>query len=423
MASRQQDKAAEMLRRSLAHDSSAGAGDACPDAEILAAYFEQSLDPEETAHYELHFSQCARCREQLTAMDRAGELAGAGAAAMQPAQRWAWLWDWRMLAPVAAALLIAAVWIVRRPAPNRLAEQQPSQPLVAISQPSAPPTSAPVIEAPPAPPGIASGVTQEPDSAKVRRAAPAKSPAPTDKEEFAANLPEAGRGVAQNEMQPNMLEKDANVRKRDSSAAVDEVTVQAEAPPTGVPAAAARPAPAPAPMLIAPAARQSNSGAVGGAMSASSAAATEAAPSKQMAASEFSVTAQRNQKAALKTADVRSAPVLIRTPDPQMLWRISGGTFVERSIDGGANWKTAVVIVDGNFNGGAAPSTQVCWLVGHVGLIYLTTDADHWKTIPPPVWTDLVGVTAMDASSATVTAADGHKFTTSDAGAHWTPAQ
>ncbi len=421
MASRQQDKAAEMLRRSLAHNSGAGAGDACPDPEILAAYFEQSLDAEETAHYELHFSQCTRCREQLAAMDRAGELAGAGAAAAESSPYWAWLWDWRMLAPVAAALLIAAVWIARRPAPNRLAEQQPSQPLVAISQPSAPPTSAPVIEAPPAPPGIASSVTQEPDSAKVRRAVPAKSPARSDKEEFAANLPEISRGVAQNEMRSDTLEKDANVPKRDSTAAMDRVTPQAATSPSGVPAASA-PA-ASAPMLVAPAARQSNSGAVGGAMSASSAAPMEAAPSKQMAASEFSVTAQGNQKAALKTADVRSAPVLIRTPDPQMLWRISGGTFVERSIDGGANWKTAVVIVDGNFNGGAAPSTQVCWLVGHVGLIYLTTDADHWKTIPPPVWTDLVDITAKDAASATVTAADGYKFTTSDAGAHWTAAQ
>ena len=118
MASRQQDKAAEMLRRSLAHDSGAGAGDACPDPEILAAYFEQSLDPEEAARYELHFSQCARCREQLAAMDRAGELAGAGAAAAESSPHWAWLWDWRMLAPVAAALLIAAVWIARRPAPS-----------------------------------------------------------------------------------------------------------------------------------------------------------------------------------------------------------------------------------------------------------------------------------------------------------------
>ncbi len=420
MASRQQDKAAEMLRRSLAHNSGAGAGDACPDPEILAAYFEQSLDAEETAHYELHFSQCARCREQLAAMNRAGELAGAGAAAAEGSPHWAWLWDWRMLAPVAAALLIATVWIARRPTPNRLAEQQPSQPLVAISQPSAPPTSAPVIEAPPAPPGIASGVTQEPDSAKVRRAAPAKSPAPTDKEEFAANLPEISRGVAQNEMRSDTLEKDANVPKRDSTAAMDRVMVQAAAPPIGAPAASA-PA-APAPMLVAPAARQSNSGAVGGAMSASSVAATEAAPSKQMAASEFSVTAQGNQKAALKTADVRSAPVLIRTPDPQVLWRISGGTFVERSIDGGVTWKTAVAIFDGNFNGGAAPSTGICWLVGHVGLIYLTTDADHWKTIPPPVWTDIIDITATDASSATVTVADGRKFTTTDTGAHWTPA-
>ena len=46
-----------LLRRSLARDSAA-AGD-CPDAELLAAYFDQSLGADEAAGYELHFSTCA----------------------------------------------------------------------------------------------------------------------------------------------------------------------------------------------------------------------------------------------------------------------------------------------------------------------------------------------------------------------------
>ncbi len=410
MASEDKDKAATgMLRESL-RDS----GDPCPEPEILAAYFERSLSRDETARYELHFSQCARCREQLSAMNRAGELVALSDEKPQQAARWLWLWDWRWLAPAAAVLVLAAVWIARRPAPNRVAEQPTQAPLVAMSQPSALPANAPVLEAPPATPKIASRVGEEDDSKKMRHEVTAKSPVLADKEKFTANLPEASRNEVQKEMQSDSLAKDASERKRDSNGVAAGVMAQAAAPPVGTPVSQPH-----APALIAPAARQSNSGAT----SASSAAAADATPPKQMAASEFSITTQMNQKAALKTANARAAPVLIHAPDPQVLWRISGGTFVERSIDGGATWKTAVVIVDGNFNGGAAPTTQVCWLVGHVGLIYMTTDADHWNTIPPPTGMDLIGITAKDALSATVTAADGRKFTTTDAGAHWGPAQ
>jgi hypothetical protein len=58
-----------LLRRSLARDSTAR-GD-CPDAELLAAYFDQALGADEAVGYELHFSTCPRCREQLAAMARA----------------------------------------------------------------------------------------------------------------------------------------------------------------------------------------------------------------------------------------------------------------------------------------------------------------------------------------------------------------
>src|SRR5262249_29936170 len=70
MASHENDKAMDgLLRRSLAHDS-AVTGD-CPDAEILAAYYDRSLGLDEAAAYDLHFSLCSRCREQLAAMARA----------------------------------------------------------------------------------------------------------------------------------------------------------------------------------------------------------------------------------------------------------------------------------------------------------------------------------------------------------------
>ena len=68
------DKAAtDLLRHSLARDPAA-AGE-CPEPEILAAYFERSLNAEETARCELHLSGCARCREELALLERAGRTA------------------------------------------------------------------------------------------------------------------------------------------------------------------------------------------------------------------------------------------------------------------------------------------------------------------------------------------------------------
>src|SRR6202035_5060515 len=37
----------------------------CPDAEVIAAYHEKSLNPDEIARCESHFATCARCRKVL----------------------------------------------------------------------------------------------------------------------------------------------------------------------------------------------------------------------------------------------------------------------------------------------------------------------------------------------------------------------
>jgi photosystem II stability/assembly factor-like uncharacterized protein len=68
---------------------------------------------------------------------------------------------------------------------------------------------------------------------------------------------------------------------------------------------------------------------------------------------------------------------------------------------------------------GAAPTAKICWVVGAGGTILRTTNGGHWKTIRPPVETDFVRVEAADALSATVTAMDGRKFSTSDGGKSW----
>ena len=152
MALRDDDKVmAGLLRRTLASSPKSGAapsagdtsgsrGDDCPPADLLAAYYEHLLDEDESARYELHFSQCALCREQLAAIARAEEI---DEEAPQSRASWAWLWNPYWLAPALAVLTLAVFFGVRHS--NRTAEtattaQPANAPLVAMSRPDQVPT-------------------------------------------------------------------------------------------------------------------------------------------------------------------------------------------------------------------------------------------------------------------------------------------
>ena len=54
-------------------------------------------------------------------------------------------------------------------------------------------------------------------------------------------------------------------------------------------------------------------------------------------------------------------------------------------------------------------------------MVLLSTDGESWRRLSSPdVTADLVAVTARDAVAATVTTADGRRYTTIDAGGTWT---
>src|ERR1700732_1618181 len=131
MASREQDKSPDkaidgLLRRSLARTAPS---QDCPGPDILAAYYDRSLDSRKIAHYELHFSTCAHCRAQLAAMVRAG----APEAAKKAAGGGGWLthrW-WCVPALATAALaLVVSVPLMRRiyqPVPTQVAMNAPAR--------------------------------------------------------------------------------------------------------------------------------------------------------------------------------------------------------------------------------------------------------------------------------------------------------
>jgi len=118
-------------------------------------------------------------------------------------------------------------------------------------------------------------------------------------------------------------------------------------------------------------------------------------------------------------ARANPAPARIVSPDPSVSWRIAGAT-VQRSTDGGQTWHAQATGTHAELLAGTSPAPTVCWIVGRDGTVLVTTDGDNWRRLdfPDPA-ADLVAVTAPDAATATVTAADGRRYRTTDAGRTW----
>ena len=469
MDSREKDKALEgLLRQTLAsqtHLSGDGANEQCPSAEILAAYYERSLSPNESAACDTHFSQCASCRDSLAAMVRAEEVPA-------PASKWTWLFNPYWLAPAIAGLALVMLFVIRHPSQTAKNSPDAKAPLIAQSEqnetPPAPaPQSAPELrDAAPAVPAVPARQGQEARTDARERDALAlqpstESPAAVDESKAKSvnqsvevtaapkanqnettpapvpnavsstsvqNLPLNGRNIMQlNQLKaanaPQALAKDKEAQKQSlddakktpGTAAAGAATVTTES------AAAVNALPtAPKP--------QSNTGAV-----------TSSAPTLKTDSAVVGGIVQQNQAQAPPemrryeaVAPAAGAPgakfeapissqKIIETPNSKVRWRSADG-FVERSIDGGANWfGQQLPGTSGEIQDGSSPNAKVCWLVGTSGTIYVTKDATNWRKIPPPGNVDLTAVDAKDGNTATITTADGRRFQTTTAGMTWKP--
>jgi len=181
---------------------------------------------------------------------------------------------------------------------------------------------------------------------------------------------------------------------------------QANAAPAAAPtrasdaAAAAAPSVAPAPPAAAEAAAQTFA----------------LPPPPAPASSPLSRFGDERAQAFAKTLD---APRRILSPDPNIRWRIVASGGVERSTDGGLSWQPQSTGVATPLTAGSAPSPTTCWLVGPGGLVLLSIDGATWQRASLAEAIDLQSVRASDAANATVTAADGRSYSTSDGGKSW----
>jgi len=149
---------------------------------------------------------------------------------------------------------------------------------------------------------------------------------------------------------------------------------------------------------------------------------SSAAPSaRRSAPADASATAnpQLADEAVEKRAAGNPLPEIV-SPDASVRWRLAGPSL-ERSTNAGRTWVGQATGTEAPLLAGAAPSSNVCWIVGRRGTVLLTTDAGGtWRRVEfPDLQADLVSVTARDARSATVTSADGRTYRTEDGGLTW----
>jgi hypothetical protein len=100
-------------------------------------------------------------------------------------------------------------------------------------------------------------------------------------------------------------------------------------------------------------------------------------------------------------------------------WRVLANGTVQRSATNDGPWEAVTIDPAAHITTGVAPLPSVCWLVGRGGVVLRTSDAQHFERVPFPATVDLVLIRAQDGTSATITAADGRMWTTTDEGKTW----
>jgi hypothetical protein len=453
---REEDKSMPgMLRRGLAAEAGEMAGNDCPEPEILAAYFDRSLDADETARYDLHFSRCANCRQQLGAMARASD----GEGEKKAASGWEWLLGTRWLAPAAigfAVLVIVSGFMLhmrRRDLANDVAMSR---------EPAAPPTE------------IVDHAAHNPETHSVANsAANSAQAAPASNESKAKPVPPLSMSAREDQLSSSanarthtseemyrqglaMASRKKQIESQQamnakgsagsSAVAANSRAGGAETSARAAPSAAmvvepeeAKPPAADAVKSQSKPSAESSRAAAGAPVASANApgpAAGRVAPAPDTpappprASFESSMKARVNDQAAqvarsrMQQAQLSSnlAGITITTPDPQVIWMVSDSDNISRSEDAGATWKSEQIETDDRFVASSAPTPKICWLVGERGTILRTTDGKTWASVQPPSNADFAGFSRVDAKdglTATVTTMDGRKFSTTDGGRIW----
>jgi hypothetical protein len=368
----------------------------CPDEATLAAYCDRSLPPSQAGRWEEHFSDCARCQGTLAAMVRARSAGDSAITGPMVGRRW------ELYAALAAAVagISIAVGLMRKsgnpPPPAGLYSSKGSNaPAQFRQKPAVVQKAGPQI----ALNENANQVKREPSSTNV-----AKAPPHLGENETLGGLKREARRY-----EPRYLK-----HKGEFSALARSASPQKQAQPQSEHESGA--AAPPSRLSVAPPPQPPQE--IAGREFAPSLA-PGAAPEAPFAGSR-AVGGSAPSAAPMAGHGPGLGMISVRTADNVERWRLgTNGTIQHREPDG--SWQEQSSGVSSALRAGAAPSPTTCWIVGSAGTILRTSDGEHWQKIDSPTSNDLIDVFATDASDATVTADDGKRFATADAGRTWRP--
>jgi len=427
--------------------------DACLDAETMAAWTEGTLDAPLRSMAEAHAATCGRCQEMLAIMLRTTPVATASAGS--PIRKWL-----MMLGPALAAATAVALWtaVDRRPAPTRvdtLAKQEAAKES-AVAAPAE---------------GAASSAEKD---ARARD----DSSDRVAKERPAERLGAVNEAVADKaDPRESSSLAAAKPMEEERRRATADAAPAATATPVQVPAAPPPP-PAPVPPVsetvvseqqkrvlqdqLLQQSQNRNQNAANQAperQNSVNQGQVNQAPQNQAPGNQSGQQQPRQQQEAVSVTAESPAiqtqaarpPVVeekgaaagrggsaqgfagarldavagltfdVTVNDQKARWRVVEGRLVQRSLDQGRSWSTqyAIDAGPGRINAGICPTAAVCWLAGRSGLVLRTIDGQSWQRLAFPQDIELTSVSSTDERTATVIAADGRRFVTSDSGRTW----
>ena len=398
----------ETLRGRMTPERAAG----CLDSQTLAAWSEGTLNARDREAIEEHASDCARCQALLAAMVTT-------APPVAPSRWWRpSTFGW--LAPLAAAAAAILLWInVPRSTVDRAATAPAAVPSAATpsaATPSAATTATPVTPAAGAVPAPIPSPSSTPPEPAARR------PVETRAQARAKTARDASPSTAsQRALQPDTKDAAAIPQAKGAAEPAADLPVTGKIPPAEARDAAAAAPAAPGSAGVAPVPLLPRAEPV----TTTSKFADAGAPVKIEAAGGARAGGGGGGRGGAGggvvggVAKLASTPPEVVSPDASVRWRLLAGGQVARSIDRGATWQDQSTGVSIALTAGAAPSRDVCWLAGPGGTIVVSIDGLTWRRVAFPEAIELVSVRASDASNATVTAADGRRFTTTDGGKSW----
>jgi Putative zinc-finger len=123
-------------------------GNACPDADLLAAWFDHALSAPENERIEAHAAGCAYCQQLVAALARSEPVVVRAAPLPAPARPWHWHWRWLVPLATAAVVVVLGTRTLRAPGPvtvpaSTMYGQKPATTVELVTPSTSPAAAAP----------------------------------------------------------------------------------------------------------------------------------------------------------------------------------------------------------------------------------------------------------------------------------------